>query len=173
MSLVRSLLSQRTLVSCKYELMSSSHLLAGLPCFRCPFRYVAQFQLAMSFAQRHAWCLAVIRACFQHILLCLKIHDVIPFAANKSSALRIARTLQSTHAWLQLRLLVRLLARRRGWGCCLRRDCFLLARWGLEGVGRLVHQIAVGVVGFVVCDFVDVRGVCGCGDIFLIFTASV
>ena len=88
-SFVRSLLSLNTLVGCIYDLMSSSHLLAGLPCFPYPFClvHIAAFQLNMSFVQRPSWCLAIILACFQFLLLSLRIHDVVPFAANKSSAL--------------------------------------------------------------------------------------
>ena len=51
--------------------------------------------MEISFVQRHSWCFAIILACFQYVLLCLKIHDMIPFAGNKSSALSVARTLQS------------------------------------------------------------------------------
>ena len=46
---------------------------------------------------RLSWCLSIILARFRCILLCLSIQDVIPFAADKSSALRVARTMWSTY----------------------------------------------------------------------------
>ena len=93
-SLGRSLLSLLVLVGCRYALMSSSHLLAGLPCFRYPFCLVdiAGFQLEISCVQFPSWCLASILACFQYMLLCSRIHSVTPVAANKSSVLCFART---------------------------------------------------------------------------------
>ena len=65
-SLVRSLLS---LFVCRYALMSSSHLLASLPCFRYPFCLVdiAGLQMEVSFVQRPVWYLAIIIACFQFV----------------------------------------------------------------------------------------------------------
>ena len=36
-------------------------------------------------------------SCFHYILLCLMIHDVTPFAVNRSFALWVACTTQSTH----------------------------------------------------------------------------
>ena len=54
------------------------------------------FQLEISFVQRRSWCLAIALACFRHILLWLRIHDVIPFTVNKTSAFWVARTLWST-----------------------------------------------------------------------------
>ena len=96
---VKSLFCLLVLVGCKNVLMSSSHLFAGLPCFRYPFCLVeiAGFHLETRFVQRPPWCLPIILACFWYLLRCLRIHDVIPFAANKSSALCVARTMQSTH----------------------------------------------------------------------------
>ena len=51
----------------------------------------------MSRAQRPSWCLSVILACFQCILLRPRILNAIPFAANKPPALWFGRTVQSTH----------------------------------------------------------------------------
>ena len=98
-SFVRSLLSLKTLVGCKYALMSSSHLVAGLHCFRYPFCLVdiAGFQLEMNVAWRSSWRLATILACCPYNLCCLRIHEVVPFAANKSSVLWLARILWSIH----------------------------------------------------------------------------
>ena len=64
-SIVRSFLSLLILVDCKYALMTSSHFLAGLPCFLYLFCLVdiAGFQLEMSIVQRSSWCLAIIFAC--------------------------------------------------------------------------------------------------------------
>ena len=86
-SFARSLLSLLVLVGCRCALMSSSHLLACLPCFRYPFCLVdiAEFHLEISLVQP-SWCLAIFLARLQYILLFLRIHDVIQFAANRSSA---------------------------------------------------------------------------------------
>ena len=54
---VRSLWPQWTLVGCRYALMSSSHIAAGLLCFRFPLCLVDiyGFHLKMSFVQRTSW----------------------------------------------------------------------------------------------------------------------
>ena len=79
-------------------LMSSSHILAGFPCLPYLFCLVdtAGFHFEVSFFQRSSWCSAIILACFQCILLCLRVHDVISLAAIRSSALLVARAMQST-----------------------------------------------------------------------------
>ena len=58
-------------------------VLSSLPCFRYSFCLVdiAGFQSEISFVQRPSLCLTII-ACFQHTLPCLRIHDVISFAAR-------------------------------------------------------------------------------------------
>ena len=51
----------------------------------------------MSVVQQPSWCLAIVLARFQHVLLCLRIHDVIPFGASRSSVLWCARTRVPVH----------------------------------------------------------------------------
>ena len=51
----------------------------------------------------------------------------------------------------RVRCPVRRLARRRRKSCCQRLGCF---------PSRVVLLLAVGVVGFIIADFVDVRGMC-------------
>ena len=75
----------------------------GLLCFQYTLCLVdtAGFQLEMSCVQRPSWCLAIILACFQNVLLCLKIHDVIPYSCQQ--VVRFARC--SRHVvdpWFQL-----------------------------------------------------------------------
>ena len=93
-SLGKSWLLLLVLVGCTYALRSSSHLFAGPPSFRCPFCLIdtTRFSLAIDFVERSSWCWAINLACFQYILLCLGIHNVVPFTANKSSTLCVART---------------------------------------------------------------------------------
>ena len=66
-SFVKSLLSLLILVGCKCTLMSSSHLLTGLPCFGYSLCLLesAGFQLAISFVQRLSWHWAMTPACFE------------------------------------------------------------------------------------------------------------
>ena len=45
---------------------------------------------------------AIILACVQYFLFCLRTLDVIRLTANRSSAVSVARTVWSTHAWLVL-----------------------------------------------------------------------
>ena len=78
--------------------MSSFHLLAGRP----RFLYMKEIEIAvhlfdMSLVHWASWCLAVILACFQNVLLCPRIHDVFPVAANKLCALRVECTVKATH----------------------------------------------------------------------------
>ena len=84
------------------------------------------------------------------ILLYLRIHDVIPFAANKSSALCVARTMCSTCGSSSCSGSSFGASSNDG-GCCLGRGCSLRARWGhggwLGSVSRVVFRLAVGVVG--------------------------
>ena len=51
----------------------------------------------MSGLQRSSWCGATNLDFFQYILLCLRNHDVICFAVNRSSDSGLAHTLQSAH----------------------------------------------------------------------------
>ena len=140
--LVRSLLSRLILFGCCYALILSSHVLAGIPCFGCPFCLldIAGFQLEISFVQRPSWCLAIILACFQKILLCLRIHDVIPLASHLPCVLLTHGSSSSSGSSF---------GTSTKEGCCPRRGCFLLARWGSCGVGfnRVILRFTVGVVG--------------------------
>ena len=95
-------------------LTSSSHLAAGLPCFRYPFYRAenARFQLEPSFFQCPSWCLAVMLVCFHHILLC-------PEKPRRGIQLLPTRRLprELFAPWSRpvapVRLLVRRLARRK------------------------------------------------------------
>ena len=91
MSLVRSSLSLLALSGCKYMLRSSSHLLAGLPCgnlFDWLILLGSTWRQAWSNSVRGAWQSSLPAS--KEIWLCLRIHDVILLAANKSSDLRVA-----------------------------------------------------------------------------------
>ena len=147
-SFVRSFLSQWTWVGWRYELMSSSRLLAGL--LPIPFRFgdIAEFQLEMSFLQRPLRCLAIILAWIRYFLLCLGIRDVIPPAVNNSSDFWVARSMSSTSG-----------SSSSSGSSCGRPSQEVAAFFLLVEVLRLV----VGVVGLVVGNFVHVRGVCSCG----------
>ena len=69
--------------------MSSSDLLAGRPRFLYTFCLVDidGLHFALSSGRRGVW-----QQFFKYILLSLRIHDVMKFAANKSSASRVAPT---------------------------------------------------------------------------------
>ena len=71
---------------------SSSMSWPVILCFQYPFCLVdiVEFQLDTNWFRRSSWCLALILACLRQIWLCLRIHDVIPLAANKSSTLCVA-----------------------------------------------------------------------------------
>ena len=64
-SFVTSLSSLRDLVDCGCKLMSSSHFLAGLPCFRYPFCLVEIAWLTVG----DQFCPSVLRGAWQHPLL--------------------------------------------------------------------------------------------------------
>ena len=51
----------------------------------------------LGFVQRPSWCLGTPLAFFHDILLCPRTHDVVPVAANRSSAWWVARTMSSNH----------------------------------------------------------------------------
>ena len=73
---------------CMCKLRSSSHHVVALPRLMSPCSNERSV-----FVQRPSWCSAIIPACFQDVLLCPRIHDRITTAANKSSALWVARTI--------------------------------------------------------------------------------
>ena len=131
-------------------LRSYSHLLAGLPCYRYPFCFVVfagfQFETELGLT-------AVVvfgnHPCLPPVIwLCLRIHDVIPLAADKSSALCVALVVLSTHGS----------STSTERGCCLRRGCFLscsLRSW-------LLGSVVSWVAGFDDGGDVDVRGTHSC-----------
>ena len=65
---------------------------------------IAGLHCVVSLVQPSSWCSAIILACFQYALLCLRICGLIPFAVIKSSALWVARTMQSTMSLVHLLL---------------------------------------------------------------------
>ena len=140
-SFVSSLLSLLALVGSRYALKSSSHLLISLPCSRYPVCVVdvAGFQLEMSFVQRPSWCLAIIRACFQYVLLYLRIHDVIPLASNRSPALHGSHHVVVPRFQFVFWLIVWNFVEGGSW---MLSSCSLGSLW--VGFSRVVLRLAVG-----------------------------
>ena len=97
-SFVRSLLSLSTSLGCRWVLTSPSLLFAGHPRLWYPvcLTDIAGLHFEMRHVQRSSWCLAIILACFQYTLLCLRVKGKVPLVVMKSSALWVARTLQCT-----------------------------------------------------------------------------
>ena len=151
-SFVRSLLSLNTLVGCIYDLMSSSHLLAGLPCFPYPFClvHIAAFQLNMSF------CPAPFVVLGDHSCL-LPISTALSQDPRRGSiccqqvVCFVSRSQDVVDPWLEFVVPFVVWHVVAGRVCCQRLGCF---------PSRVVLLLAVGVVGFIIADFVDVRGMC-------------
>ena len=105
---------------CRYALRSPSHLFADIPCFQHPFCLIdiTGFHLEISSVQGPSWCLAIILASFQKILLCPRIHDEVPFICCPQVICLVALC---SRPMFPVRLLARRLELRRKRVCCLRR----------------------------------------------------
>ena len=127
--------------------------------------HIAGSQLEMSFVQSPSWCLPNKLICFPFILLCLRINDVSPFAANKSCAWWVARTMKPTRGSSS--------SSSSSFGTTSKgrsmsaSSAFCLIVGVLEvGLSRVVLRLAVGVVGsssatsstFAACEAVEHLG---------------